>query len=466
VHDFNDSTNGDNGLGHDSKHSFDNLSVALADIAAHALRDSGKFAAVDRIPGKYHPDVRQNKPYDLVVAGEIQRFATGNTPYWTVFINPISIPCLLAIPTCYVYNESQADVRIVAIDPRTQRTVTELVVKLAPPEETQWSSPWLAGYKYTVNGARLAQMFGSEFGGQFKSRFDKEIAAAMGAGGSEKRQETANTPAPAPNPGGEKRGITASPQPTAYALVVGIGRYRDASAAEGARWDAEQFEQVLKSTLGLKDEHIRIALDDRATKGDIEKHLGWLQSSVSAGGRVYFYFAGHGAPDPGSGVSYLLPYDGDPQAVDRTALKLSTVIEALQATHAKDVLAVVDSCFSGAGGRSVLPKGARPLVRVKPASATPRLAVFTASEGQEIAGPVPGASGGLFTHFVVEGLTTGQADGDGDGQLTLKELHEWVKPRVLREARKADRSQTPTVIVGSDIGSAGNFAVAWGLSGR
>ena len=41
----------------------------------------------------------------------------------------------------------------------------------------------------------------------------------------------------------------------------------------------------------------QLALDDRASRGDLEKHLKWLSRNVTAGGRVYLYFSGHGAPD-------------------------------------------------------------------------------------------------------------------------------------------------------------------------
>src|SRR5208283_1005147 len=109
-------------------------------------------------------------------------------------------------------------------------------------------------------------------------------------------------------------------------------------------------------------------VDDHATKNDIEKNLDWLRANVPAGSRVYFFFSGHGSPDPSTGTPYVLPYDGDPAFLDRTGVRLSSIISALGETHATDVLAFVDACYSGSGGRSVLPKGARPLVHVKEAA--------------------------------------------------------------------------------------------------
>ena len=92
----------------------------------------------------------------------------------------------------------------------------------------------------------------------------------------------------------------------------------------------------------------------------------------------------------------------------------------------------------------------------------PRLALFTASSGAEISGQ--GSSGaGLFTQFLGEGLGRGHADINGDGQISLQELEEWVRPRVSREARRDNRDQNPSVVVGSGLKSAGSFIVAQGI---
>jgi hypothetical protein len=144
-------------------------------------------------------------------------------------------------------------------------------------------------------------------------------------------------------------------------------------------------------------------------------------------------------------------------------------MSALADTKAKEVLAVVDSCFSGAGGRSVLPPGARPLVRMKEMSAdvathhAARIAIMSASSGSEISGPVPGGFGGLFTKYVVAGIGNGAADADHDGKVTLKELHDYVKPNVSRDARRDNREQTPALTTGNDVGDPGGFVLANGL---
>ena len=258
--------------------------------------------------------------------------------------------------------------------------------------------------------------------------------------------------------------VSAAPQPASYALIIGIETYRDVAPAPGARRDAERFAEMTRTTLGIPDDHVRLLLDDRATRTDIAKQVRWLTTNVPSGGRIYLYFSGHGAPDPTSGVSYIVPYDGDPQYLGESAIKMTQILGDLEKTRARDVLAIADSCFSGAGGRSVLAPGTRPLVRVEPVKTTARVALLSASSGAQISGPTPDGKSGLFSKYLMDALGSGQADINGDAQISLRELEEWIGPRVAREARKANREQTPNVQVGKKLGAPDDFIVAWGYA--
>ena len=72
--------------------------------------------------------------------------------------------------------------------------------------------------------------------------------------------------------------------------------------------------------------------------------------------------------------------------------------------------------------------------------------------------------GGLYSKYLLDAIGSGQADINGDSQISLKELDEWVRPRVQREARKANREQTPTVQLGKKLGASDEFIVAWGYA--
>src|SRR5262249_22960742 len=144
--------------------------------------------------------------------------------------------------------------------------------------------------------------------------------------------------------------VPGSPQPTAYAVIVGIERYDGLPAPTGARADALRFAEMARRSLGIPESQIRVAIDEKATKASIERNLEWARTNVPPGGRLYFYYSGHGAPDASAGTSYILPFDGDPKFLKQTAIPIADVTKQLGESKAKEVLAVLDSCFSGAGG--------------------------------------------------------------------------------------------------------------------
>ena len=303
-----------------------------------------------------------------------------------------------------------------------------------------------------------------------KQGSSQAVAAGAPAGPGSVSQTTQPPSTLPPSPPSAATGSTlvaGAPQPNSYAVVVGIERYSAGlPPPTGARADAQRFADLAKRSLGLSPSHVHLVVDDQGTKGTLESEIEWLKSSVPPGGRIYFFFSGHGAPDASAGASYILPFDGNPKFLPQTALLLSDVLNRLGQSKAREVLAIVDSCFSGAGGRSVLPPGARPLVRVREVTPTAQVALFSASSGSEISGPASGGGGGLFTQTLTQGLGTGAADMDGDGQVSLQELADWTRPRVSREAKKDNREQTPSLAVGSGLGGASSFIVEWGLPAR
>jgi ankyrin repeat protein len=234
--------------------------------------------------------------------------------------------------------------------------------------------------------------------------------------------------------------------PADYALVVGVETYGnpDLPPARFARRDAEAVRRHLVA-LGYPPDNIALLTDGQATKTALVKYLqNWLPRRASAKSTVFVYFSGHGAPDPASGQAYLVPSDGDPQYLKETAYPVKSLYDDLGALKAGRVLLVLDSCFSGAGGRSVLAKGVRPLVNkvdLGGAGASDAVASLTASDAAEISGTLESQGHGLFTYYLLKGLD-GAAAGK-DGAVTLQGLYDYLAPKVHDEAWRQNRDQTP-----------------------
>ncbi len=236
----------------------------------------------------------------------------------------------------------------------------------------------------------------------------------------------------------------AAVRPDDFALVIGIEKYQSVPPALYAERDAATFKRYAIATLGVPEENVIYLTGQRATRTGIAKYLEeWLPKNVDEKSRVYVYFSGHGAPDPVRGHAYLIPWDGDPSFLESTAYPVSKLYENLQKLKAKQVIVALDSCFSGAGGRSVLARGARPLVTVAETALPPdtKLSVLTASLGEEIAGSLDEQGHGLFTYYLLKGLKGDAAD--ASGHVTLTSLHSYISQSVKRAARRQNREQTP-----------------------
>ena len=107
------------------------------------------------------------------------------------------------------------------------------------------------------------------------------------------------------------------------------------------------------------------------------------------------------------------------------------------------MIVVLDSCFSGSGGRSVLAKGARPLVMIKERTVSPKnMAVMTASRGTQISSSSPEKGHGILTYYFLKAVKDGKKDMAG--------IYEYIRPLVEDEARSLNIEQSPSITPAAD----------------
>jgi len=244
--------------------------------------------------------------------------------------------------------------------------------------------------------------------------------------------------------------MQAKPNKNAYAIVIGVEKYRQKlPKADYADNDARIMAEYLTKVMGYPEENIVTLLNDRALKSDLEKYLGkWLSNNVEKDSSVFIYYSGHGAPNPKTGDAYLVPYDGDPSFIEETGYPLKRLYAKLDKLNAKEIIVVLDSCFSGAGGRSVIAKGARPLVMnlQNNTALSKNMTVISASAGDQISSTYDEKGHGLFTYFLLKGIKNEDVI-KPDGSIKMEDLFGYIKPRVERIARKQfNNEQTPQLI--------------------
>lgn len=137
------------------------------------------------------------------------------------------------------------------------------------------------------------------------------------------------------------------------AVIIGIEGYQNVPKSDYSYDDAKLVKDYAKA-LGYRERNIELLLDERATKSAVEKTVeAWLRNKAKPGSRVFFYYSGHGAPDPQTGDAYLLPYDGDPNYLATTGYPLARLYANLGKLGAKEVVVCLTPASPArAGGAS------------------------------------------------------------------------------------------------------------------
>src|ERR1700722_12315383 len=161
-------------------------------------------------------------------------------------------------------------------------------------------------------------------------------------------------------------------------------------------------------------------------------------------------FSSHGLKNE-SGELFFAAANTRPNRLASTAVSADFVQRCMRASRSRSVVLLLDCCYGGAfargvtvraaGDASVLSSFPREQVRSGRGRAviTASSAMEYAFEGDQLAddaGPRPS----VFTTALVEGLSTGDADRDQDGWVSLDELYDYVFDKV----RERNPHQTPS----------------------
>lgn len=245
----------------------------------------------------------------------------------------------------------------------------------------------------------------------------------------------------------DRQTVQLSAVPRGYALVIGVGEYRNLDESGQllfAQSDAEAMYRVLISHVGgaFPPENVRLLTGAQATLANIRDALEeWLPSVATPADRVVVYFAGHGFVQNGRG--YLAPTDVDPRRLEETAYSMAALGDVMaNRVQAHWKVLLTDSCHSGKINAETTNEALDQQYRNLPQS----FLTLTATREREMSHEDPGLSTGFgfFTYFLTQAWR-GHADNDPcDGRITADEVIEYVRANVRRYARDRQLSQTPT----------------------
>ena len=223
----------------------------------------------------------------------------------------------------------------------------------------------------------------------------------------------------------------------ALALIIGVEGYKNTPAqAIYADSDAKMFRDYASEKLGIPENRIETLINDGAELTDmLLSAKNWLSRSVKQDKTdVYVFFAGHGLASDDGERMYLLPYDGSPQYLDRTAMLRDELFSDIAAANPRSVTVFLDTCYSGTTRGTDMLVASRPIaIRAKQQNIPNGFTVFTAAGGDQTAKPLEEAKHGMFSYFLMKGME-GDADSNRDNQITAAELHEYVEQNVVQQS--------------------------------
>jgi uncharacterized caspase-like protein len=192
--------------------------------------------------------------------------------------------------------------------------------------------------------------------------------------------------------------------------------------------------------------------DEKATRLEILKGLGWLRKQMTQRDVGIVMFAGHGAKDS-DGSFYLMPVDVDPENLLATGVPSAQLKTALAAAPGK-VIFMLDACHSAAVGgdrRRAATSLTDDLIRDL-VSDDYGIVVMCAAGSREFALESEELGHGYFTFAIVEALR-GAGDYTKDGKIELLELELHVNNRVKELAGGNQHASTekPPSITSFDI---------------
>jgi hypothetical protein len=235
------------------------------------------------------------------------------------------------------------------------------------------------------------------------------------------------------------------------AVVIGIEKYQTLPYALYADKDANAIERYLVETFGFSKSNIVLLLNEEATLSKIRTELlgKKLEKRIVDGATdLFVFFSGHGFPNISEKAMYFAPYDCDKTDIEQTGIALNEIFQKLEKLKLRNLNVVLDACFSGyeKGHPDKFLIAAKPaaLVIKSPELLMQNSALFYSSSNDQVSSWIQEKKHGIFTYYFLKGLQ-GDADADGNREISIKEMELYLSSKVPREARNLGIEQTPQV---------------------
>ena len=213
------------------------------------------------------------------------------------------------------------------------------------------------------------------------------------------------------------------PQVEYWAVLVGISDYQVIGDLQWTAHGARELRQRLAAAWG--EEHVKLLIDEEATKAGIEAALReWLGPREDADDVVLFFFSGHGdhscdtspIDEEDGRDEYLCPWDA---AVNSSArgIRDDELALWLDPLDSENICVIIDTCYAGGIVDDVAGDG--------------RVCLASSAESE------PSWEDGtlehsVFCNFLLQALgSRADVDANGDWEVSAEEAFGYIEPRVV-----------------------------------
>ncbi len=210
---------------------------------------------------------------------------------------------------------------------------------------------------------------------------------------------------------------------TKTALLIGVSKYEaDLPPLPAVVNDIEAMRQVLADPKIGGFDNVEVCVEPDLV--EMRRAIGRLFRTSKKGDLALLFFAGHGMTDD-SGKLYLTTPITRKEECQETSVPASFVHDMMNNSPCKRQVVILDCCYSGAFAQGWQPRGD---INIQQQLGGEGRAILTSSSAIQLSFEQEGA--GIYTRYLIEGMRTGTADRDGDGQISIQELHEYAKEQV------------------------------------
>ncbi len=226
-----------------------------------------------------------------------------------------------------------------------------------------------------------------------------------------------------------------------YALLIGVDTYGEGlQPLPAASQDVAALRRVLLNPeMGRFDEAKSVV---NPTQPEMAREIElWFQDRQPED-LVLLFFSGHGVKDDRRDL-YFAAANTEKQRdklIRATATPARFLHECIRGCKAKYQVLILDCCFSGAFGELVARDDGE--VDLKEQLGAEGRVVLTSTSAVDYSFEEKGEELSIYTRYLVEGIASGAADADGDGVITVDELHRYAG----RKVRETSPVMSPDII--------------------